>query len=214
MLGLQFLISGFFLIGVLVIYSQVHFMMTENAGFNKEQVLLVSLNGIENSYPKFQLAQKVFANSQHVEDVSGSLFVPGHGFSSGTNFQYKENSFNVASNVVDFNYLDFAEIKLIKGRKLSHDFASDTNRSILINETAAKLAGIYDDPIGKEIDLGWDVGKGMKVVGMFRPRSLSDVYGDLGEFRLGPKLDWHRAIQSKTGTYARSDCRNRIFLGR
>tara|TARA_R110002050_G_scaffold20348_1_gene57620 strand:+ start:7563 stop:9968 length:2406 start_codon:yes stop_codon:yes gene_type:complete len=168
MLGLQFLISGFFLIGVLVIYSQVHFMMTENAGFNKEQVLLVSLNGIENSYPKFQLAQKVFANSQHVEDVSGSLFVPGHGFSSGTNFQYKENSFNVASNVVDFNYLDFAEIKLIKGRKLSHDFASDTNRSILINETAAKLAGIYDDPIGKEIDLGWDVGKGMKVVGMFQ----------------------------------------------
>jgi putative ABC transport system permease protein len=38
----------------------------------------------------------------------------------------------------------------------------------MINETTAKLAGISDDPIGKEIDLGWDVGKGMKVISVFQ----------------------------------------------
>lgn len=168
MLGLQLLISGFFLIGVLVIYSQVHYMMTENAGFNKEQVLLVSLNGIDNSFKKYQLTQKVYANHRHVEAVSGSLFVPGHGFSSGTNFQYQDVSFNAASNVVDFNYMDFAEIKLTKGRKFSRAISADTNRSIMINETAAKLAGIFDNPIGKKIDLGWDTGKGMEVIGVFQ----------------------------------------------
>lgn len=168
MLGLQFLISGFFLIGVMVIYSQVHFMMTEDAGFNKEQVLVVSLNGSENGFKKYQLARKVLAQSAHIVDVSGSLFVPGHGYSSGTNFEHNDQTFNAASNAVDLNYLDFAEIKLLKGRKFSSDFSADTNKNILINETAAKLAGIYDDPVGKKVDLGWDVGKNMNVIGMFQ----------------------------------------------
>jgi putative ABC transport system permease protein len=166
MLGLQFFISGFFLIGVFVIYSQVRFMMTEDAGFNKEQVLVVSINSVEGAFDNYKLAKKVFTESAHVTDVSGSLFVPGHGYSSGTNFEHNDNTFNAASNVIDINYLDFAEIKLLKGRNFSADFSADTNKNILINETAAKLAGIYDDPIGKKVNLGWDDGKNMNIIGM------------------------------------------------
>ena len=49
------------------------------------------------------------------------MFVPGDGFVNGTSLSHKINDkrFNSASNVVDYNYLDFAKINLLKGRDFS-----------------------------------------------------------------------------------------------
>ena len=39
MLGLQFLISGFFIITMLIVGNQINYMMQKELGFDKEQVL-------------------------------------------------------------------------------------------------------------------------------------------------------------------------------
>ena len=157
MLGLQFLISGFFIISMLIVGNQINYMMQKELGFDKEQVLSVEVYNLENKYKKYELTKDVLSKNKNILAVSSSMFVPGDGWVSGTSLNHKINDidFNSASNTVDYNYIDFAKIKILKGRNFSEDIASDTINKIIINETAAKKLGIYNNPIGQILNLGW-----------------------------------------------------------
>ncbi len=169
MLGLQFLISGFFLIGVLVIYAQIDFMMTKDTGFKSDQIVVVNLTERDDKFKKYELAKQILPQHPNIIGVSSSLFVPGKSYVNGTSMSYKDLTTGVATNFTDFNYIDFAEVKIIKGRNLDEKFASDSIKSILINETAAKEFGIYDNPINKKMDLHWgEEGKDLNIVGVFK----------------------------------------------
>ncbi|CAM1354098.1 ABC transporter permease [Tenacibaculum insulae] len=172
MLGLQFLISGFFIISMLIVGSQINYMMQKDLGFDKEQVLSVKVYNIKNEYKKYQLTKDVLSKNKNIIDITSSMFVPGEGFVNGTGLKHKINdiSFNSASNVVDYNYLDFSKIEVLKGRNFSKSIASDSINKIIINETAAKKLGIYNKPIGEKLNLGWleDDKPGFEVIGMIQ----------------------------------------------
>jgi len=171
MLFLQFLISGFFLIGVLVIYIQMDFMMKKDLGFSKEQTLVIQMGNIPDKYKKYELTKSILSKHKNIEEISASMFVPGDGYVNGTFIEYKEINLTVASNFVDYNYIDFAQLKILKGRKFSPQFTSDTITSVIINETCAKRLGIYNNPIGKKVDIGRipeDDDRQMQVIGMIK----------------------------------------------
>ena len=171
MLGLQFLISGFFIITMFIVGSQMNYMIQKDLGFDKEQVLTVDVYNIGDEYKKYLLTKEVLSKNENIIDVTSSMFVPGDGFVNGTSLGHKINDkrFNSASNVVDYNYLDFAKIKLLKGRGFSEKLASDTLK-IIINEKAAKDLGIYDKPLGEKLTVGWldDNQPGFEVIGMIK----------------------------------------------
>ncbi|QTE22992.1 ABC transporter permease [Polaribacter cellanae] len=171
MLGLQFLISGFFIISMLIVGTQINYMMQKDVGFDKEQVLTVDVYDIKNELKKYELTKKVLIKNPNIIGITSSMFVPGDGFVNGTSLIHKINDkrFNAASNIVDYNYIDFAKIKLLKGRNFSEKFASDTLK-IIINETAAKDLGIYNKPLGEKLNLGWldDNQTGFEVIGMIQ----------------------------------------------
>lgn len=72
---------------------------------------------------------------------------------SSTALEYEDRAANeeVIAQTIDFNYPEMMEMKLLKGRFLSEKYASDTINNIVINETLAKMLGIYDDPINKKL---------------------------------------------------------------
>ncbi|WP_299671775.1 ABC transporter permease [uncultured Polaribacter sp.] len=171
MLGLQFLISGFFIISMLIVGNQMNFMMQKELGFDKEQVLSVEVFSIESEYKKFLLTQQVLTQSKNITAVTASMFVPGDGFVNGTSLNHKKNDigFNAASNLVDYNYIDFAKIEILKGRDFSKDIASDSINKLIINETAAKMLGIAKNPIGEIVDVGWsDNDTNFEVIGVIQ----------------------------------------------
>ncbi len=172
MLGLQFLISGFFIISMLIVSTQINYMMKKDLGFDKEQVLAVDVYNIDDSYKKYLLVKEVLSKKENITEISSSMFVPGDGFVNGTSLNHRVNDvgFNAASNLMDYNYLDFSKIKLVKGRDFSKAIASDTINKIIINETAAKQLGIYNKPIGENVSLGWydDDHHGFEVIGMVK----------------------------------------------
>ncbi len=211
MLGLQFLISGFFLIGVLVIYHQMAFMITKDLGFSKEQTLVVEVFNIKEEYKKYELLKEVMTKHKNITGISTSMFVPGDGNVNGTNLEYKEKdiAFNAGSNTVDYNYIEFAHLKLLRGRTFSEAFASDTITSIILNETAAKRLGIYNDPIGKKVRIGWlrdEDPRQLEVIGM-----IKDFHFDGFDVKIDPMFlihwktfpfakDWISAIQFKVNS--------------
>jgi len=184
MLGIQFLISGFFLIGAMVMFEQVSFMIHQDLGFKGEQIAVIYLNNRENAYQKYELAQKELLKHPNILDISSNSYVPGGGSSSTTNMDFEDINLNANANSIDFNYLDFAGIKLIKGRALSPEYASDTIDNVLINEVTARSLGIFDDPINKRIDLGYE--KNMNIVGV-----VADYYIDGVDTRINHMFMYH-----------------------
>jgi len=189
MLGLQFLISGFFLIGVLVIYSQMAFMINKDLGFTKEQTLVVDVYNIGDEYKKYELLKSAMTSHKNIAEISTSMFVPGDGNVNGTSIRYEDESFNSASNTIDHNYIDFAKLHLLKGRAFSEAFASDTVSNIIINETTAKRLGIYNDPIGKKVRIGWQPDEDerqLEVIGM-----IKDYHFDGFDVKIDPMFLIH-----------------------
>lgn len=189
MLTLQIVISGFFIIGVLVIQNQISYLSQKDLGFKGSQILSVSLNNPENKYQKYQLMKKELIKTQGIEAVSNAIINPGHFNSASTNIQYKDKSTTCLSNSVDFNYINFLNLKLLKGRSFSPKFASDTITGIVLNEEAAKRLGIYNNPIGKKVQIGWSVeGKdpNLEVIGM-----VKDYYVTGFENKIEPMMMLH-----------------------
>ena len=172
MLGIQFLISGFFLTGSIIINQQVTYMMEKDLGFNGDQMMMVSMNEYKDCYKKYLLAKKELVKHPSIEAVTNNSFTVGGGSSSSTNADYKGITMQAYSNAVDYNYFENLDIKIVKGRGLEERRASDTIKNILINETLAKAFNIYDDPIGKKINLGFgskdNDGKNMNVIGIVK----------------------------------------------
>jgi putative ABC transport system permease protein len=55
---------------------------------------------------------------------------------------------------VDAHYLPTLGMQLVQGRNFSPDYGTDTT-AIIINEAAARLFGISDDPLNKDVSFAW-----------------------------------------------------------
>ncbi|OSY89248.1 hypothetical protein WH52_00960 [Tenacibaculum holothuriorum] len=172
MLGLQFLISGFFLTGSIIINKQVNYMMNKDLGFNGDQIVMISFNKFDNRYKNYLLAKQELVKHPNIEAVTSNSFIIGGGSASSTNFSYKDVSIQSNSNALDHNYLDVMNVDIVAGRGLQDDIASDTIKNVLINETLASALGIADNPIGKKVDAGFggpdNDGKNLQVVGVVK----------------------------------------------
>lgn len=153
MLGLQFVVSMFFLIAGIIIYLQVQFMVQKDLGFNGDQIISVQFAqyGTSDKYP---LIQQEFKKIQGVKDVSSGLMTPAFSSHVGGGIKVPKTGKTIDLALVgamDYNYIDLLGLEIIEGRNISPNYASDTVSHILINETLAKQLDLKN-PIGEEIE--------------------------------------------------------------
>ncbi|WP_435262678.1 ABC transporter permease [Tenacibaculum sp. nBUS_03] len=197
MLGIQFLISGFFLILSVVMFLQVKFMLQKDVGFNGDQVMVVNFNTNFNNYKKYLVMKKELTKHPNISKVTSSYMTPGTQLRTNmTNIVLKgvENggTIMVMLNPLDIEHFDLLNIKLEKGRFLQKDFVKDTISNVLINKTMARKLGIANNPIGKELILN---NKTLKIVGV-----IKDYITSFG-IEPTPTLYYHWNIFSETKTY-------------
>ena len=172
MLGVQFLISGFFFIGSIIINQQVSYMIHKDLGFKGDQIVMIPINKKGNKFKKYQLAQKELIKHSNIEAVTSNSYIIGGGNSSSTNFDHKDFSIQTNIDAIDYNYFDVMGIEILKGRDFELERASDTIKNVIINESLAKAFNIYDDPIGKKISAGMsdddNDGKDLNIIGMVK----------------------------------------------
>jgi putative ABC transport system permease protein len=164
MLGIQFLISGFFLTGAIIINEQVKYMMDKDLGFKGEQVLMIPMNKSKDKYKNYLLAKKELIKHQNIEAVTSNLSIIGGGMGMGATVNYKGISVRTSVDAIDYNFFDVIEVQILKGRGFKEELASDTINKVLINETLAKALNIYDNPIGEKIKTRFGEGQIIGVV--------------------------------------------------
>jgi len=153
----QFVVSTMLIIGTSVILSQVSFMKTKRLGFDKERVAIIRITN-ERMQDALEPIKQEMLRVPGVLGVAMSSHVPGWG--ARRNICLPEGfapdeSVMMAIIGVDADTIPTLGIELVTGRAFSKEFSSDPDKSVLINETAARRFG-WDEPLGKQIREGDD----------------------------------------------------------
>jgi len=172
MLIFQFGIAAFFIIGALIVNSQVNYMANKDLGFNGDQVIKIPFKSADRDkkLENYLTAKQEILKLSGVQDVSTFAGSFGSSTNSSSGFTYNGIFVQPRNVDMDFGFLDMMKIKVVKGRDLSPKYASDTISNWLINETLAKKLGLKN-PINTIISSGWGNEKGnlkFKIVGVVK----------------------------------------------
>ncbi|WP_347050124.1 ABC transporter permease [Flavobacterium olei] len=179
MLIFQFGIAAFFIIGALIVNSQVDYMMNKDLGFSGDQVISIPYNKPDRS----KRTEKYLADKQEIQKIPGvvevSTFAGSFGGSTSSSSGFKHNGIFVQPRNVemDFGFLDMMKIKIVKGRDLSPKFSSDTIGSMLMNETLVKELNLKN-PVNTIITSGWGNETGnlkFKIVGVVKDFNITGL---------------------------------------
>ncbi len=161
----QFGMSILLVICTLVVYQQLRFIDTKDMGFTRDHIVSLPIfvrDFMKDSNPqkrlsaRHQMVKQVFLEHPNILSAS-ALRYEITGYSGRLRLVWpdgdptKERTFRI--NEVDDSFFETFDIPVLRGRAFSADVASDTSQAIILNETAVRLLGWEDDPIGKQIVL-------------------------------------------------------------
>lgn len=192
MLVLQFSIAVFFIIGSIVVYQQVQFMVEKDLGFNGSQLMNISFREQKDKgqFERYESIKQELKKIQGVEAVSAAAFSIGNDWSSRGGLHYKNNPEVIIQQLgSDFGMLEMLGVKLLKGRFLTDKLVSDTISNVLLNEVAAKTMN-EKNPVDKIID--WQ-GEKYKVVGVVKNFHCSGL-----DKEISPMIFFHINAQKWT----------------
>ncbi len=150
----QFTTSIGMIIGTYIVYQQMEYIRNKNAGYNREQVLLVDLND-----QVLQQNAESFKNEvEKISSVSGISFsstLPGRGMGrtgvQPEGYSSDDDIWILSIMSADENFIPNMQMQMAKGRNFSLEFPSDKQSAVIINEAAVKSLG-WEDPIGKKFN--------------------------------------------------------------
>jgi putative ABC transport system permease protein len=164
----QFATTITLIICTLVVQRQLNYIQQSDPGFLREQLVIIHNDGeIQNSQREDFIGR--FAANTQVESMSFSTGIPMAN-------QFQMRSFNLPTGTqeqgmnwyeADANYLDTYKFKLLEGRNFSTVAGADVQKAI-INQKAAEILGIIENPIGQLIlkNQGADDEATLEVIGM------------------------------------------------
>ncbi len=176
---IQFTISIIIIIFTLTIKGQIDFYQAMDLGFEKENIL-ITLMAEHKSTEAFK--REILKHNEIVSVATSNATAVAGGWQTYCDVETEDSSrvqklYNFI--VVDFDFLDLMEIKLLKGRSFNSEFKTDITDSVLVNETLAKEMG-WKESVGKTIK-AW--GKDKKVIGV-----LKDFYFQTLKTKLAPMI--------------------------
>lgn len=139
----QFAVSILLIVGTMIMYKQIRFMLNKDVGFNKEQLVVINRAGALG--PRVKAFKDAVKNIPGVVNITNSTAVPGR---NNNNNGYRlegrdEESFLMQTNYVDYDYLDTYGMTLAEGRFFNESYATD-QQACLINENAVRDFQITD----------------------------------------------------------------------
>lgn len=168
----QFTISLIFIIGAVILDSQLDFMQSKELGFSANSIITINTdNGDNISKVKF-LAQRI-KNLPGIEGMAQQLFEPMSDVSLNVPIRQAaggDREIPAVLQIADEHFLPLYQIKLLAGSNLEQ---TDTLNEVVINEALSKQLGFKkpDDAVNKIVYLGHRA----------RPLSIVGVVADFHE---------------------------------
>jgi putative ABC transport system permease protein len=196
----QFAISQLLIIGTIIIITQTSFLQSQELGFRKDAVITLPLPEREELKPdsvryssKMRALKNEISRLAGVELASLCNTAPSSGNINGTGFilegERDEQRKDTQVKIVDGNYIDLFDLKLISGK---HLVDLDTTTGYVVNRSFARIAGFADPSqiVGKRIRI-W--GKLYPVVGVVEDFHTTSLHN-----KIEPTVLFNRLSNFKT----------------
>ncbi len=173
----QFGLATILISSVLVIRNQLDFMTGSSLGFNSEQVAVIELWNNRAVRNNSSILKTRLLDAPTISSVTASNSIPGElllnrvGYPEGDDSKSKV----MFSLLVQDDFLELYNLKVIAGRGFNPEITTDANEAFIINETAANEFGwIPDEAIGKDFQWGSRTGKIIGVLEDFHYYGLQE----------------------------------------
>lgn len=192
---IQFSLSMLLIVSMLIVINQINFMKNTPLGFDKEQVILVSLSGSVKQ--NFGVFRKKLLDQSDIQNVALTV-VPGrvrtrsaYNWPGGDDDEEERNFYTM---FVDPRTIPTLGMEIIEGRNFSEKVQTDVTRAYILNETAVKAIG-WEKAVGKPFRV-WDeeMGQVIGVVKDFHFKSLHNLIEPL-VLKIKPEWTWNAAVR-------------------
>ncbi len=169
----QFTLSIVFVTGTIVVSRQVKYIQETNLGYNRENLVYLPIEGdLAARYPVFKQEALNAPGIKMVSRIgeaptsigSSTWGIEWNGKLPGDNQMFTQTA-------VGYDFVKTLNLKMVAGRELSKDFASDS-AGYLVNEAALRIIG-YKDPVGKPLSM-W--GRKGTIVGVLKDFHFSSLH--------------------------------------
>lgn len=201
----QFTLSVILIVATMVTGRQLHYMQTQDLGFDKEQVVAIPMYTQTQSLAKDKIKAE-FEKAPGVTAITASSSIPGRELNNIMTLPEgvpKDQGQTMNTLVVDNDFIPAYKLKMAAGRAFSSAYPTDSSAFIL-NEAAVKEIG-WGDPehaIGKGFD--WGLGKKGKIIGVvkdFHFRSLQQKIVPLVMHIQPLNSGWYGYISVRVNTH-------------
>ena len=176
----QFGLSIFMLISTLIVFDQLQFLRDKDLGFNKDNVVRLSLSNREMRDKGEVLAEQL-RRLPEVLSVGRADASPGEGIGKAL-FKVEDAEGKMVDRGVDlfsadYDFLGTLDMKITQGRNFSKDNLGDTLNAVLVNESMVTRMG-WKDPMGKKFLIGGGPAgpTERKVIGVVKDYNQNSLY--------------------------------------
>jgi putative ABC transport system permease protein len=161
-------VSVILIVIAVTIQKQLLYIKTKDIGYNRENVVALRMWNEEDRRNqqeiKKELLNNPFISAAAVANTLPLLMTERNNISVETETGEKVELPMVTNYFIDEDYLDVFDMQIAAGRNFSFDISSNIDNQVIINETAAHMAGLTD-PVGKKIKK-W--GREMEIIGVVK----------------------------------------------
>ena len=171
----QFTLTIILIIATTVIYGQLHFMRNKDLGFDKDNVICMSILG--EFMTGYEAIKNELLENPNILSLSRSwppIIVAGGTMEVDWEGKNPNQKIMISPVRVDSDYLKTFNMEMVEGRFFSKDFSTDISNYVL-NETAVRTMGLQS-PVGK-----WFSFEGKKgfIIGIIKDSHQDSLYREI-----------------------------------
>ena len=191
LVGVQFAISIFLIVSVLLLNRQVNYMQHKDIGFDREHMVRLGNLSIatQNSYPT--LKAELLQNTS-IHNVTASMVTPGLARSTAPIHKRGDDpsaSTRIYWNLVHENYLEAYGMQIVEGEDFHLLMRTDVT-PVILNQAAVRRMGL-ENPIGQEI-IFWN--EPARVIGVVQDYNFLSMHHVIEPLMLVYRTDVIRQI--------------------
>ena len=177
LVAFQFAVAVALIAATAVVYQQLRYTQQKDLGFEKEQLLTLSVPGGSEDAFQREVAAHPGVRSVSVADAAPGTFQLSLGLAAkkiSSQAQPAEEAISFKPAVVDTQFVETMGLRVVAGRAFSSEHPAD-QKAFMLNEVFAHQMGwTPKEAVGKTLDLNGSVGEVVGVVEDFHIASLRE----------------------------------------
>lgn len=174
----QFSLSVLLILGTLMIFRQVHFLKTQELGFDRDNIVYFGI-GSRFRQQSDTIKTELLANP-NVLNVTMTDIAPYRWMSNaGVGDVHWEGKTDQRVKMVmlnvDYDYLDTIGLEIAAGRFFSREFSTDAGEAYVVNQAAVRAMEMAE-PLGKELQV-WE--RSGRIIGVIKDYHFESLHSPI-----------------------------------